>query len=77
MLSTHFKKEVFIDALKHNSNLVVFFTTTIALMLTLVVQGAIKGNLKPEYFVYALIVSAAFYLWAVIDAKYRKSSRSS
>lgn len=74
MLSTHFTKKVFIDALEHNTNLVVFFSTTVALMLTLIVQGAIKGNLKPEYFVYALIVSAAFYLWAVVDSKYRKSS---
>lgn len=75
MLSTHFTKEVFIDALKHNTNFVVFLSTTVALMLTLLVQGAIKGNLKPEYFVYALVVSAAFYLWAVIDSKYRKSSQ--
>ena len=74
MLSTHFSKAVFIDALKHNTNFVMFLSTTVALMLTLLVQGAIKGNLKPEYFVYALIVSAAFYLWAVIDAKHRKSS---
>lgn len=71
MLSVHFKKQVFIDALKANSNLVVFLSTTFALMLTLIVHCVIQGNLKAEYLAYALIVSAAFYLWVVIDQKYR------
>ena len=71
MLSVHFKKQVFIDALKANSNLVVFLSTTFARMLTLIVHCVIQGNLKPEYLAYALIVSAAFYLWVVIDQKYR------
>ena len=71
MLSLHFNKQFFIDALKANANLVTFLSTTIALMLTLIVHGLIQGNLKAEYFAYALIVSAAFYLWLVIDQKYR------
>ena len=71
MLSVHFKKQVFIDALKANTNLVTFFSTTVALILTLVVHCFIQGNLKFEYVGYALIVSAAFFLWAVIDQKYR------
>ena len=29
-------------------------------MATLLLQGTINGNLKPEYFAYALIVSLAF-----------------
>ena len=40
-------------------------------MLTLLLQGAIQGNLKPEFFAYALIVSFAFYVWAFFDYKYR------
>lgn len=71
MLSTHFNKQVFIDALKANTNIVVFISTTMALMLTLIVHGLIQGNLKFEYFIYAVIVSLAFYMWAVIDQKYR------
>ena len=71
MLSLHFNKQVFIDALKANTNLVVFISTTIALMLTLIVHGLIQGNLKLEYFIYAVIVSIAFYMWVVIDQKYR------
>ena len=71
MLSLHFNKQFFIDALKANANLVTFVSTTVALMLTLCIQGLIQNNLKPEYFGYALIVSVAFYLWAVIDQKYR------
>lgn len=71
MLSLHFNKQFFIDALKADSNAVTFVCTTVALMLTLFVQGLIQGNLKAEYFGYALIVSCAFYLWAVIDQKYR------
>lgn len=72
MLSLHFNKQVFIDALKaNNTNLVTFIFTTFALMLTLTVHCLIQGNLKLEYFGYALIVSAAFFLWAAIDQKYR------
>ena len=72
MLSLHFNKQVFIDALKdNNTNLVTFICTTFDLMLTLTVHCLIQGNLKLEYFCYALIVSAAFFLWAAIDQKYR------
>ena len=72
MLSTHFSKQVFIDALKANANLVMFLSTTVALILTLIVHGSIQGNLKWEYVGYAIVVSMAFCLWAVIDAKYRR-----
>lgn len=75
MLSTHFNTKVFIDALKANANLVTFLSTTIALLLTLIVQGTIHGNLKLEYFVYALVLSVAFCIWAIIDAKYRTHTR--
>ena len=76
MLSIHFNKEFFINALKANKNMVTFLSTTIALMLTLLIQGLMQGNLRLEYFGYAVIVSFAFYLWAVIDAKYRKQKCS-
>ena len=71
MLSLHFNKQVFINTLKANNNAVVFISTTLALMLTLLLQGAIQGNLKPEFFAYALVVSFAFYVWAFFDYKYR------
>ena len=76
MLSLHFNKQVFISTLKANSNTVVFLSTTIALMLTLLLQGTIQGNLKPEFFAYALVVSMAFYAWAFIDFKYRTVTAS-
>lgn len=72
MLSLHFNKQVFINALKANNNLVTFISTTFALLLTLIFQGLIQGNLKPAYFIYALIVCIAFYIWAVVDEKYRQ-----
>lgn len=71
MLPLHFNKQVFISTLKANNNTVVFLSTTIALMLTLLLQGTIQGNLKPEFFVYAVVVSMAFYAWAFIDYKFR------
>jgi hypothetical protein len=71
MLSIHFSKQRFTSAFKTNANLVTFLSTTIALMLTIFFQGLIQGNLKPEYFGYAVIVSTAFFIWAVIDQKYR------
>ena len=43
-------------------------------MATLLLQGTIKGNLKPEYFAYALIVSLAFCTWGIIDRKFRQIS---
>ncbi|ESK55991.1 hypothetical protein [Acinetobacter tjernbergiae] len=73
MLSLHFNKQVFIDTLKTNDS-VVYAITTLALMATLLLQGTIKGNLKPEYFAYALIVSLAFCMWGIIDRKFRKIS---
>ena len=73
MLSLHFNKQVFIDTLKTNDS-VVYAITTLALMATLLLQGTIKGNLKPEYFAYALIVSLAFCMWGITDRKYRQIS---
>lgn len=49
MLSLHFNKQVFINTLNSKDS-VVYGVTTLALMLTLLFQGMIKGNLKPEYF---------------------------
>ncbi|OTG71657.1 hypothetical protein B9T23_15340 [Acinetobacter terrae] len=71
MLSLHFNKEIFINALKANKNMVTYMSTTVALLVTLIIHGLIQGNLKPEYFLYAFIVSIAFYIWAVVDQKYR------
>lgn len=71
MSSIHFNKQVFINTLK-TSNMVVYGVTTFALMLTIMFQCMIKGNLKPEYFGYALIVSFAFCVWAFVDHKFRK-----
>ena len=76
MLSVHFNKEFFINALKANRNMVTFLSTTIALMLTLLIQGLMQGNLRLEYFGYAVAVSFAFYLWAVIDEKFRQQKCS-
>ncbi len=76
MLSIHFNKQFFINVLKANQNTVTFISTTFALMLTLLIQGLIQGNLKSEYFVYAIIVSLAFFIWAVIDQKYRQHKSS-
>lgn len=72
LLLQHFNKQVFINSLKSNQNLFTYFSTTIALMLTLVIHGLIQGDLKPIYFAYAIVVSVAFYLWAVVDHMYRK-----
>lgn len=72
MLSIHFNKQVFINSLKANRDTVTYLSTTTALMLTLLLHGLIQGNLKPEYFAYAVIVSVAFFTWAIIDRKFRK-----
>ena len=45
-------------------------------MLTLLLQGTIQGNLKLEFFIYAVVVSMAFYAWAFIDYKFRASKLS-
>ncbi|MFM6957357.1 MAG: hypothetical protein ACKOXD_02055, partial [Acinetobacter sp.] len=64
MLSLHFNKQVFIDALKaNNTNLVTFICTTFALMLTLTVHCLIQGNLKLEYFGYASLIRLYLRLW--------------
>lgn len=72
MLSIHFNKQVFINSLKTNQNLMTFLSTTIALIVTMFIHGLIQGQLKPIYFIYAVIVSLAFALWAVVDQHYRE-----
>ncbi|OTG65191.1 MULTISPECIES: hypothetical protein [Acinetobacter] len=72
MLSIHFNKQVFINSLKANKKIVIYLSTSIALMVMLMIHGLIQGNLKPEFFIYALFVSVAFYVWDVIDHKFRK-----
>ncbi|SPL72403.1 hypothetical protein [Acinetobacter stercoris] len=76
MLSLHFNKQVFINALKANKNFVTYVSTTLALMLTLLLQCSIQGNLKAEFFGYAVIVSLAFWVWAIVDHKFRPSETS-
>ncbi|NLN58042.1 MAG: hypothetical protein GX151_08935 [Gammaproteobacteria bacterium] len=73
---SHFNTQVFISALKANQNLVTFLSTTFALMLTLLLQGTIQGNLKPTYFLYAFLVCIAFAIWASIDQKFRQSQNA-
>lgn len=68
----HFNKSFFSNALKQNNHVMIYLSTTLALILTIAIHGAIQGNLKIEYFVYALFVSIAFFIWAVIDYKCRK-----
>ena len=51
--------------------MVTYLSTTAALLVTLIIHGLIQGNLKPEFFIYAFIVSVAFYVWAIVDQKYR------
>lgn len=75
MLSTHFNKQVFIATLK-TKHMVTYLSTTFALMVILALHGLIQGNLKPEFFLYAFIVSLAFALWNVIDHKCRKNQKS-
>ncbi|WP_111894388.1 hypothetical protein [Acinetobacter sp. MB5] len=73
MISMKMNKLIFINnAAKHSQEIMTYCFTTLALMLTLAFEGVITGNLKPEYFIYALVVSLAFALWAVIDHKFRK-----
>jgi len=45
-------------------------------MVIMIMHGLIQGNLKAEYFAYAIVVSFAFYLWAVVDQKFRKATQS-
>lgn len=68
----HFSKSFFNNALKQNSNSLIYLSTTFALILTLAVCGLIQGNLKAEYFIYGLMVSLVFFIWAIIEHKYRK-----
>ncbi|MFC6052145.1 hypothetical protein A6M14_05085 [Acinetobacter sp. Ac_877] len=72
MLSTHFNKEIFINTLK-TKHMVTYLSTTFALMMILAIHGIIQGNLKPEFFVYAFVVSLAFAMWNIIDHKCRKT----
>lgn len=49
----------------------IYVSTTLALFLAVTFCGWLQDNLKAEYFVYALAVSAAFAIWALIEHKYR------
>ncbi|MDQ8954053.1 hypothetical protein RFH42_13955 [Acinetobacter rudis] len=71
MFSTHFNKQVFINSLKTNQNMMTFLSTTIGLIVTMFIHGLIQGQLKPVYFIYAIVVSLAFVLWAIIDQRFR------
>ena len=75
MLSIHFNKQVFIKSSKANTKLVTYISTTLALFVTLFIHGLIQGNLKPEFFAYAIVVSLAFYVWDLVDHKSRKLAK--
>jgi hypothetical protein len=75
MLSTHFNKQVFINTLK-TKHVTTYLSTTIALMVILALHGMLQGNLKPEFFLYAFVVSIAFALWNLIDHKCRKFQKA-
>ncbi|MEG0341764.1 hypothetical protein ACK2M2_07030 [Acinetobacter sp. TY1] len=77
MLSIHFNKQFFINSLKTNSKLVIYISTTLAIFLMILMHGLIQGNLQPEFFGYALIVTAVFYIWDIIDHSQRKQRRIS
>ena len=77
MLSIHFNKQFFINSLKTNSKLVIYISTTLAIFLMIIMHGLIQGNLQPEFFGYALIVTAVFYIWDIIDHSQRKQRRIS
>lgn len=72
MIQTHLIKKDFLHSLKSNQNFVMYLSTTIALMLILALHSLIQGQIKLVYFAYAMVVSAAFYSWALIDNKFRK-----
>ena len=76
MLSLHFNKQVFINALKTNKSLIIYLSTTFGLMLMILIHGLIQSNLKPEFFLYAVLVSFAFYAWDVVDHKHRKQQKA-
>ena len=72
MVSSFFNKAVFINTLK-TKHMVTYLSTTFALMMILALHGIIQGNLKPEFFVYAFVVSLAFAMWNLVDHKCRKT----
>ncbi len=72
MHSLPLNKRSFAKVFKNDKNFLNYVVTTVALMLTLLFHGVINGNLKLEHFLYALIVSALFSIWALIDHKCRK-----
>lgn len=61
-----------LDYAKSNQHFMTYALTTCALMLTLVIQGTIHGNLAPTHFIYALISCIAFAVWAIVDHNNRK-----
>lgn len=58
-------------AFKQNSNFSTYVFTTFALLATLGIQEVIQGQLTPQHFLYALMVSFSFVVWAIIDYKFR------
>lgn len=66
-------KQAFVHAIKNDSNVAIYLSTTLALLATLGFQEVIRGNLKLEHFAYAILVSFFFVVWAIIDRKFRKS----
>ncbi|ALH96245.1 hypothetical protein [Acinetobacter equi] len=75
MSSIHFNKQVFINSLK-TKHMTTYLSTTIALMVILTLHGMLQGNLKPEFFLYAFILSLAFALWNLVDHRCRKFQKS-
>lgn len=75
MFSPFLNKAVFINMLK-TKHMVTYLSTTFALMMILALHGMIQGNLKPEFFVYAFVVSLAFAMWNLADHKCRKTLKS-
>ena len=52
-------EEVFTNTMK-TKHIVTYVSTTLAIMIMLAIYGFIQGNLKPELFVYAFVMSIAF-----------------
>ena len=45
------------------------------LSLHFTIYGFIQGNLKPELFVYAFVMSIAFAIWNLVDHQCRKTEK--
>ena len=71
MMSLHLNKQAVHHTLQSKA-FVNYAVTSIALLMTIFLQGVIKGDLHLKYFVYALLACGAFSLWAFSDHQYRK-----